>query len=434
MIGSFPSPSSRQTMKTSAIAQEAKISLHLHGNRTFSKVSYPVHSGIYSEIETDSHLLHFNLNNEIIRIKGKDATWRHPHEWLKRTVGDDWVYYSTGGYTGVFEATGEYYLPNFKYPSNNILGGGPFSSPDINGLTLNWHKLLESIAESRSHNTETNNFLKIARQNNPQCLKTKAETFHNLMGGQISVLPPDSRHVDYQLIPINISRGCLYKCRFCKVKNRYAFKELDYQEIDSQIAGMKNVLGADLTNYNSIYLGEHDALLSRPATIIYSIKKAYSDLGFYNSYLDGLNCFLFGSATSLMQAPDRLFTDLNHLQGKVYINIGLESPDQSTLDQLGKPISAAMVWESFKRIQDINTTYSNIEISANFIMDDTLPSAHYKEVEKLIRDTQTYQQAKGTIYFSPLTFDKPSRAKLFQFNRLKIMSRFPTFLYIIRRL
>ena len=135
-----------------------------------------------------------------------------------------------------------------------------------------------------------------------------------------------------------------------------------------------------------------------------------------------------------MQAPDQLFADLQHLQGKTYINIGLESPDQSTLDQLGKPISAALVWESFKRIQDINRTYSNIEISANFIMDDTLPSGHYKEVEKLIRDTQTYQQAKGTIYFSPLTFDEPSRAKLFQFNRLKIMSRFPTFLYIIRRL
>ncbi|MFT5727199.1 MAG: hypothetical protein ACI8PB_001333 [Desulforhopalus sp.] len=421
-------------MNQSALAQKAKISLHLQGNRTFSKVSYPVHSGIFSEIETESHVFHFNLNHEIIRLKGKDTSWRHPHEWLKRTVGDDWVYTSTGGYTGVFEATGEYYLPNFKYPSNNILGGRPFSSPEINDLTLNWHSILESIAEWGSYDTESSNFLKLALQNNPQCLRTKAEAFHTLTGGHISVLPPDARHVDYQLIPINISRGCLYKCKFCKVKNRYPFKELDYQDIDSQTSGMKDILGADLINYNSIYLGEHDALLSSPETILSSIKKAYNDLGLYNSYLNSVNCFFFGSATSLMQAPEQLFTDLNHLQSKTYINIGLESPDQSTLDQLGKPISAALVWESFKRIQDINRTYSNIEISANFIMDDTLPSGHYKQVEKLIRDTQTYQQAKGTIYFSPLTFDEPSRAKLFQFNRLKIMSRFPTFLYIIRRL
>ena len=421
-------------MKTSALEQDAQISLHLQGNRSYSKVSYPVHRGIYSEIETDHHLFHFNLNHEIIRIKGKGTSWRHPHEWLKRTVGNDWVYYSTGGYAGVFEATGEYYLPNFKYPTNNMLGGSPFSCPEINDHTLNWHKELESILESGRYNKERNNFLKKVRQNNPQHLQIKAETFHRLTGGYVSVLPPDARHVDYQLIPINTSRGCLYKCKFCKVKNSYPFRELDNHEIDFQIAGMQSLMGKDLTNYNSIFLGEHDALLSSPQILLYSIKKAYNDLGLYNSYLDSVNCFLFGSATSLMQAPDHLFKDLHKLQGKVYINIGLESPDQNTLDQLGKPISAALVWETFRRIQDINRTYANIEISANFVMDDTLPPGHYKEVEKLIRDTQTYQQAKGTIYFSPLTFDKPSRAKLFDFNRLKIMSRFPTFLYIIRRL
>lgn len=421
-------------MNISATAQKSLISLNLQGNRSFPKVSYPIHPGVYSEVETNNHLFHFNLNNEIIRIKGKNASWRHPHEWLKRTVGDDWVYYSTGGYTGVFEATGEYYLPNFKYPSNNILGGNPFNSPEINDLTLRWHRELEHVLKAEQHNRETNGFIDQVIQNNPQYLKLKAEAFHRVTGGYVSVLPPDARHVDYQLIPINISRGCLYKCRFCKVKNSYAFKELEYHEIDSEIAGIKHILGADLMNYNSIYLGEHDALLSKPETILYSIQKAYTDLDLYASYLDDVNCFLFGSATSLIQAPEQLFKDLHQLQGNIYINIGLESPDQNTLDQLGKPISASLVWEAFKRIQEINTTYSTIEISSNFVMDDSLPTNHYREVEKLIRDTQTYQQAKGTIYFSPLTFDKPSRAKLFEFNRLKIMSRFPTFLYIIRRL
>jgi len=421
-------------MKTAGLAQKAMISLHLKGDRNFPKVSYPVHAGIYNEVVTDNHVFHFNLNHEIIRAKGKNISWRHPHEWLKRTVGDDWVYYSTGGYTGVFEATGEYYLPNFKYSNNNILGGKPFTSPEINNLTRDWHPILESIAESGSYNSDINNFLEVAIQNNPQHLRNKAKAFHSLAGGYVSVLPPDARHVDYQLIPINISRGCLYKCRFCKVKNRYPFKEMDHELIDSQIDGMKNLLGADLINYNSIYLGEHDALLASPKTILYTIKKAYNDLDLHNSYLTNLNCFLFGSATSLMQAPDQLFADLNQLQAKVYINIGLESPDQSTLDQIGKPISASLVWETFKRIQNINATYSNIEITVNFLMDDALPPGHYKEVEKLIRDTQTFQQAKGTIYFSPLSFDTPSRPKLFKFNRLKVMSRFPTFLYIIRRL
>ncbi len=58
-------------MKKSALAQEAKISLHLQGKRNFPKVSYPVHSGIYSEIETDSHVFHFNrfAINLIVRLQ-----------------------------------------------------------------------------------------------------------------------------------------------------------------------------------------------------------------------------------------------------------------------------------------------------------------------------------------------------------------------------
>jgi radical SAM superfamily enzyme YgiQ (UPF0313 family) len=118
----------------------------------------------------------------------------------------------------------------------------------------------------------------------------------------------------------------------------------------------------------------------------------------------------------------------------VYINIGLESPNQKTMDQLGKPITSAQVWNAFNRIQSLNKAYAHVDISANFIMDENLPPGHYKEVEQLIRDTEIFQQAKGTIYFSPLTFDSPSRSRMFEFNRLKLMSRFPTYLYIIQRL
>ncbi|MFT5698950.1 MAG: hypothetical protein ACI8ZB_001806 [Desulforhopalus sp.] len=421
-------------MKIATLPAKAIVVKHIQGSRTFSKISYPVHTGIYSEIETDNHVFHFNLNHEIIRIKAKGASWRHPHEWLKRTMGDDWIYYSTGGYTGVFEATGEYYLPNFTYSSNSILGGNPFRSPEIADLTKDWYPILTSRTAKYPHDHTDADFLNSVLQNNPRRLKSKADEFHNVIDGHISVLPPDARHVEYHLIPIMISRGCLYKCKFCKVKNRHAFHELELREIDSQINQMKTLYGRDLANYNSVYLGEHDALQASAKTIIYALKQAYTTLGLYNSYLDGVNCFLFGSATSLLEAPESLFEDLHKLPGKIYINIGLESPDQSTLDQLGKPITTCMVRDAFKRIQTLNMRYPDLEISSNFIMDGNLPSGHYREIERLIRDTQTYQQAKGSIYFSPLTFDQPSRARLFEFNRLKLMSRFPTYLYIIQRL
>ena len=113
-------------MRMSFVSHDCRINLEKRGSSSYQKLSFPIHCGVYSEIETKSHVFHFNLNHEIIRAKGKGRGWPHPHEWLKRTPGNDWVYYSTGGYTGVFEATGEYYLPNFQYPTNNLLGGDPF--------------------------------------------------------------------------------------------------------------------------------------------------------------------------------------------------------------------------------------------------------------------------------------------------------------------
>ncbi len=410
------------------------LNLEKKSNTSYAKMSFPVHCGIYTILETDHYIFHFNLNHEIIRIKDKSGSWNHPHEWLQRTMGNDWVYYSTGGYTGVFEATGEYYLPNFQYSSNSVLGGNPFSSNAIRNTLDNWYSELESLVDTKSQSQEDITFLSLVLHNGPLQLSEKAKKFHDIIGGPISVLPPDARHVGYNLIPLMISRGCLYKCRFCKVKNKYAFKELEHKAIDLQIDQLRLLYGNDLINQNSIYLGEHDALNANAETILYGIEKAYTNLNLYESYLDGVNCFLFGSATSVLEASDKLFDDLQKLPGKTYINVGLESPDQETLDQLGKPISSALVWKAFMRIQALNKAYTNIEITTNLIMDESLPPNHYKEIEKLLRGTQTFQQNKGAIYFSPLRFDSPSRARLFEFNRLKLMSRYPTYLYIIQKL
>lgn len=421
------------------------LSLQKKGSTVYTKMSYPIHCGVYSVLETDNHIFHFNLNNEIIRAKAKGDDWGHPHEWLKRTVGNDWVFYSTGGYTGVFEATGEYYLPNFKYPTNSILGGHPFRLQEVHSLADNWHQILQELLDkvkfTLSSETQCNcthkklhDFLTKVTANTPQSLEKKARQLFDIIGGRISVLPPDARHVDYNLIPLTIAQGCLYKCRFCKVKNAALFVPKTPMDIRSQISNIKNQYGADLINCNSLFLGEHDALLAGAELLTFSIEEAYRIFNFGNSYLDGSNVFLFGSVTSLLEAPERLFRDLENLPPLIYINIGLESADQETLDKIGKPISAHQVHQAFDRIQDINNRFNSIEITANFLMDETLPKNHYPKIIQLIRDGQTFTKPKGTIYFSPLTFGTPSRARLFEFNRLKIQSKFPTYLYIIQRL
>lgn len=416
-------------------AEKYQVSLRKKGSRSYQKMSFPIPCGIFTEISSEKLVLHFNLNGEIIRAKGKGESWPHPHEWLKRTKGNDWVYYSTGGYTGVYEAIGEYYLPNFTYPSNNLLGGKPFTDDGVCRLTQIWHETLGQAAESIDNPPEAiRRFLADSLANSPAVLEEKAHKLRDIIGGRISVLPPDARHVDYNLIPLTIADGCLYKCRFCKVKNSSPFSLKPHGEITAQISRLKDLYAADLMNYNALFLGEHDALQAGPDHLCFAIEEAYRQFGFAESYIEDHKTFLFGSATSLLNTPERFFCDLEKLPGMFYINIGLESADQETLDQLGKPISAKQVGEAFARIQEINNRFHTVEITVNFLMDDHLPAGHYPKILDLIRDSQVFTSPKGTIYFSPLTFNQPSRARLFAFNRLKVLSRFPTFLYIIQRL
>lgn len=413
---------------------DLRITLLKKGSKVYSKMSFPIHCGLYSEIETKEFIFQFNLNGEIFRAKGKGREWAHPHEWLKRTPGNDWVYYSTGGYTGVFEATGEHYLPNFQYPTNSILGGHPFTHEEITRISSSWHQfLLELQARQGDLPDSFRQFLKDVIANTPDLLEQKAQRLHAIIGGRISVLPPDARHVDYNIIPLTISEGCLYKCAFCKVKNDTIFTEKSYAEISSQISSLKQLYRQDLVNYNSLFLGEHDALQTSSERILFSIETACKEFDLGHSYTAGTNIFLFGSVTSLLNAPDEFFRQLAKFPVMTYINIGLESADQKTLDKIGKPLTEKLVQEAFWRSQDINDRFPSIEITANFIMDENLPDNHYKKILELIREQQIHVKPKGSIYFSPLTFDRPSRSRLFEFNRIKIQSRLPTYLYIIQR-
>jgi Radical SAM superfamily len=414
---------------------DIRIQLRKRGADRYAKISYPQRYGIFSEIETSEAILLFNLNGEITHAKGKGRDWPDRQEWLKRTVGNDWIYYSTGGYAGVFEAIGEYYLPNTPYPTNSLIGGNPLSLPPVAGITSSWYQMLREVARRAGDvPAPVRIFLERALANTPEVLVEKAKALFAAIGGRITVLPPDARHVDYDLIPLTVAEGCLYKCRFCRVKSDSPFREKGLHEIDAQITTLKETYGENLINYNSLFLGEHDALCARPQLIMAAIEQACAALGLFYSYMQGTNVFSFGSIDSLLNAPQQLFDDLARLPVNIYLNIGLESADQATLDKLGKPVTAGQVEEAFVRIQDINDRYLNIELTANFVMDERLPENHYPAFLRLVRDSLTRTKPKGSVYLSPLRIGKPSRSVLFEFNRLKVWSRLPTYLYIIQRL
>ena len=420
---------------------DLSITLDKEGAREFSKVSYPIRYGRFGEIKTPHHLFQFNLNGEIKYVQGRGRDWPHPAEWLKRTTGNDWIYYSSGDYKGVFEVMGEYYFPCLSYSSNSVFTENPFENDAIRSATTSWEPFISGINEliSRPLPERLNTFLTRVVQNDTRALRLRSQRLHHLIGRRVTVLPPDTRHVDYDVIPIMVADGCLYKCGFCRVKSGQDFMPRTHEDILKQMKRLKQFYGRDLHNYNSLFLGEHDALRAGQDIIAFAVENAYRLFEFGNSYMKGPRLFLFGSADSLIDSKETLFELLDRLPFSTYINVGLESGDASTLAALRKPISAEKVRQAFTRMLDINKRYENIEVTANFVFGKELPVGHLPSLFELTQGRLDPLSTKGAIYLSPLigVKTKKERSKreiLRSFKEVKAQSPLPTYIYLIQRL
>jgi len=425
-------------METAQLDTSA-ITLDKEGSHEYAKVSYPIRYGRYSEIKFPEYLFQYNLNGEIKYIQGRTPSWPHPSEWLKRTVANDWVYYSSGGYSGVYDFFGEYYLPCLPYRSNAINEVNPFADASVRSALACWQALYGRIKGLTRKPVQGNirQFLQRVAGNDAYILSKKSRRLHTIIDGQITVLPPDTRHVDYEVIPLIAADGCLYNCDFCRVKTGRDFKPRSQKEILQQITSLKEFYDRDLSNYCSVFLGQNDALNAGSDLIEFAAKTAYDRFEFERSHIKGSpRLYLFGSVDSLLRAPDRLFGVLNDLPYYTYINIGLESADPATIKMLGKPTPTEKVIEAFNKMLEINRNYETIEVTANFVIGEELPSTHVSSLYELTGRRLDHFYSKGAIYLSPLMNGKRiSRRHLIrQFNKIKIQARLPTFLYLIQRL
>ena len=416
------------------------ITIGKPGAREYTKVSYPIRYGTYDEIRTKDFVFQFSLSGEIRYIQGRSEDWPSPAEWLKRSQGNDWIYYSAGDYAGIVERFGEYYYPCLSYPSNSITADRPFRYKGVQRALSAAEDLLREVSQvgSPRHPIEVAQFLdRVAAQDGAR-LRRRAGRFHRLIGGPVTVLPPDARHADYDVIPLVLADGCLYNCAFCSVKSDKGPVGRSRANVGAQIAGLRRFYGPELRNYNALFLGQHDALLAGAEMIEWAVEAAYDSLGLAHSVMRKPSLFLFGSADSFLGAKERLFRSLNGMPFFTYINVGLESPDEATLKILGKPISVGKVRDAYSRMFDINRDYERIEVSANFVMGLHLPPAHLDSLIGLSKEGRP-PCGKGTLYVSPIVADDrtgPSekRALLAQFNRVKRESTLPAFLYLIQRL
>jgi len=415
------------------------IAVEKQGPLTITKASFPLRYGKYSEIKTPEYEFVFNLNGEIKFIRGLNPNWPHPAEQLKRTDGNDWVYYSVGDDSsedGVVSWLGEYYLPCLPYPSNSIWEVNYFANPSIMNAFGAWPQLYANLhgAQSKWRNSKAKELIGNILNNDDRVLYERSQKLSAIIGGRVSVLPPDTRHVDYEIIPLNIADGCLYHCKFCCVKSAQRFQVRSRTDILEQIRQLKVFYGRNIENYKALFLGNHDALEAGDELIFWAASEACKEFGFRGPRTQTPLLFLFGSVDSLLNSGNELFEKINHIPFYTYINIGFESIDKPTLASIGKPVSDSRVHEAFQKMLDINAAFKNIEITGNFIMGEQLSAEHYHTLAELLRVTPVNSRGKGAIYLSPLK-DSPKKRELLPFfSAIKDHSQIPIYAYLIQRL
>ena len=416
--------------------KDLDITLEKKGAGRYAKVTYPIRYGRYTEIKAPNHLFEFTLNGDIRAIRGLREDWPQPVEWLKRTDGNDWVYYTTGAYNEVNSFLGEFYRPCLSYPSNSLWAYAPFASPGIRNALQAWSALsveLKRLSGNGAPAGLKSCLTRIAARSN-SALHTRARLLHRIIGNHVTVLPPDTRHVDYQVIPVMVADGCLYRCDFCAVKTPESFKLRSMTDIDRQITALKDFYGADRANYNAVFMGNHDALAAGRQMIRMAAEKAYEAFDFQNSFIGNPTLYLFGSVDALLKAGLGTFEELNKLPFYTYVNIGLESADAATLEQIGKPLTPAKIMDAFQMMLAVNRCCHNLEITANFLLGNRFAPGHYESIIALARDGLEKVYSKGAIYLSPLPQSAEPDSMLKIFLKIKNLSRLPTYLYLIQRL
>ena len=416
-----------------------KIIAEKEGPAQITKPSFPLVYGKYSEIRTLDYEFRFNLNGEIKFIRGLKPSWPHPAEQLKRTDGNDWVYYTVGdagGEKGLKSWLGEYYLPCLPYPSNPIWEVNYFANPDIMTAFAAWTQLYADLycGSTAGLHPRVVELIDRIKSSDDRTLYERARELNAIIGGRASVLPPDTRHFDYEVIPLNIADGCLYHCDFCCVKSARPFRARGVDEILEQIRRLKILYGRNIENYHAIYLGDHDALQAGAELIRLAASESYETFNMSKARGVTPSLFLFASVHSLLGMDGRAFEQLNQLPFYTYINVGFESIYGPTLKSIGKPVDESMVSEAFQKMLEVNAAYSNSEITGNFLIGETLPPEHYQSLSELLGAGSIPSSGKGCVYLSPLKDSPKKRELLPWFYEIKSQSRLPVFMYLIQRL
>jgi len=413
-----------------------KLRTRLNGLKVHRKLSYPARYGCYHELIMPDGIYHMALDGFPKFFQGVSKNWPHPQEWLKLSRNGDWVYYSTQGYSDIFDLTGEYYYPLLPYPSNPVFPVSQQQSREISAALADHDKrcaLAGNLSVSCGNREEAAVLSRFSRWTG-EAISSHARRFHRIIKARIPVLPPDCRHVDYDVLPLMLTEGCLANCGFCRIKTSGEFRLRSTRDVREQLAGLRELLGEELGNYRGVFLGQHDCLAAGCKPILAALGLVTELMTLQRKYVHDPVVFLFGSTRSLSALKDDDLKLLDRLPFQIYINIGLESFDQETLDILKKPVRAEENRSVFRRILDINRQFTRIRISANLVLGDLVGPGHLSGIVDVLRNVTVTNQPETIIYLSPLHGFYQTKNILYELRYIKSHVRLPVYPYLIHRL
>ena len=255
-------------------------------------------------------------------------------------------------------------------------------------------------------------FLKLAIERDRAWLKEDARNLHAILGNKIPVLPPETIHVDYQVVPVMVMDGYGLDCSGCDVRGEKSFAIRDKENIDKQIGALRQFYGPNLYYLNSVLLGQNNALAAGEPTIEYAASQAFRafwpdrrrafrafwpDNPYFKDHPTSL--FMFSTVDTFLEAPDSMFHMLDKLPfGKVHINLGWEAVTNENLVAFGKGQRGEQVIESMKRARQIHDQFPKVQVSGNFVLGDIMNAEHIPSIIEALSSTGF----NGEIYLSPL--------------------------------
>jgi radical SAM superfamily enzyme YgiQ (UPF0313 family) len=416
--------------------EDIEIFFDWAGRDDWGKVSFPVWYGIPVKALWRGYRFDFNLRGGWKWISGRSGVWPDSREILKRTDANELIYYGIENYASDYDLIKNFYIPYNNAYRFDLFPAQPLKDGHVGRALLAVEEFAEAAGRlsSKVSCDRVRRFLAKISAHRRDGLAQEASLFHQIIGTSLPVLPPDTIDVDYDVIPVVVADGCDYKCRFCTFKTNGELKVRSEQNIRRQIALLKDFYREDLVNYNSIVLGQNDALAAGEEILVSAATMAYDRLNLSASFHKGpANLFLFGSVDPFLKAGDTLFDALNRLPYRTFLNIGIESFDQETLAMLGKPLSAAKAIDAFGKMLAVNRTWGNITVSCNLVLGNALPEKHKEGIKKILAE-ETTARDRGTIFLSPLLGKAERRKILPEFNEIKRSAHIPVFIYLAQRL